>query len=49
MLFDLENDPGQEHPIHDEEAERYIAALMAERMKENGCPEEIFMRYGLKK
>lgn len=49
MLFDLENDPGQEHPIHDEEAERYMAALMAERMKENGCPEEIFMRYGLKK
>ncbi len=47
MLFDLEQDPNQEYPIRDEEAEQRLKELMTARMRANDCPEEIFVRYGL--
>lgn len=46
MLFDLEQDPGQEMLCQDEEAGKRMERLMRERMKENDCPPELFVRYG---
>ena len=50
MLFDVEKDPGQQHPIRDDAAaeERMIRAMVA-LMKENDCPPEQYRRLGLEK
>jgi len=47
MLFDLENDPGQEQPIDDPEIEKMMIAHTVRLMKENDAPAEQFERLGL--
>ena len=47
MLFDLSNDPGQENPIRDAEAEKRMIELMTELMKENDAPDDQYIRLGL--
>lgn len=48
LLFDLENDPGQEHPLEDKAIEKRMIDLMVTVMKENDAPEEQYQRLGLK-
>ena len=47
LLFDLENDPQQENPIHDPEVEERLCRLMVKLMLENDAPREQFERMGL--
>lgn len=47
MLFDLQLDPDQEHPIHDETLEKEMCRKLAEAMKMYDSPEEQFTRLGL--
>jgi arylsulfatase A-like enzyme len=47
MLFDLEKDPGQEHPIQDEKIEQRMLQLMTSIMEENDCPREQYVRLGI--
>lgn len=47
MLFDLENDPAQEHPIEDPEIEERMVAHLTRLMRENDAPVEQFERLGL--
>ena len=47
MLFDLKEDPGQLHPIHDEQIEARMTRLMIELMKANDAPAEQYERLGL--
>ena len=47
LLFDLHNDPAQEHPIHDEDIEARMCAHLLRLMKENDAPEEQYHRLGL--
>jgi arylsulfatase A-like enzyme len=46
LLFDLKNDPGEEHPLNDPEIERRMAGLMVQLMVENDAPPEQFTRLG---
>jgi hypothetical protein len=47
MLFDLETDPGQEHPVLDDEQEIRMATLMRDLMCDTDAPAEQFARMGL--
>ena len=47
LLFDLENDPQQEHPIHDPAIEERMVALLVKLMQANDAPPEQFERLGL--
>jgi arylsulfatase A-like enzyme len=47
MLFDLETDPGQLHPIQDFEVEAAMLEHMIDLMKQNDAPAEQFARLGL--
>ncbi len=47
LLFDLENDPQQENPIHDPQVEERLCRLMVKMMLENDAPREQFERMGL--
>ncbi|MBN1676532.1 MAG: sulfatase [Kiritimatiellae bacterium] len=47
LLFDLQNDPGQQKPIRDAKVEKRLTALMRQLMKANDCPPEQFERLGL--
>jgi arylsulfatase A-like enzyme len=47
LLFDLENDPAQEHPITDPAIEARMIEHLASLMKENDAPSEQFTRLGL--
>ncbi len=47
MLFDLKEDPNQNHPMRDEEIEKRMEKMMRKRMEENECPPEVFERYEL--
>lgn len=47
LLFDLETDPGQLHPIADERLERKMQSLMVGLMRQNEAPEEQYERLGL--
>lgn len=47
MLFDLETDPTQEHPLHDDALENEMCRKLAEAMKLYDSPEEQFVRLGL--
>ena len=47
LLFDLENDPHQEHPFLDDAIELSMLSKMVELMKENDAPPEQFIRLGL--
>ena len=44
MLFDLEADPGQEHPFQDPEIEERMIKLLVKLMKENDAPAEQYER-----
>ncbi len=47
LLFDLENDPAQEHPLHDLAVEARMIEHLIKHMKENDAPSEQFERLGL--
>ena len=47
LLYDLEEDPAQEHPIQDAEVEERMKKHMALLMKENDAPMEQYTRLGL--
>ncbi len=47
MLFDLETDPGQLHPIRDEAVEQRLIGQMIRLMRENDAPPEQYKRLGL--
>lgn len=47
LLFDLETDPDQKHPIEDEEVKARLIGAMKDLMKENEAPPELYERIGL--
>lgn len=47
QLYNVDEDPGQVHPIHDQETERRMIAALVRKMKENDAPKEQFYRLGL--
>ena len=47
LLFDLQNDPGQEHPIVDAEIEKRMIGLMVDLMRKNDAPPEQYQRLGI--
>lgn len=47
MLFDLKQDPYQEHPIQDEAIERRMIAHLVRLMRANDAPLEQYQRLGL--
>lgn len=47
LLFDLERDPGQLHPVEDDAQKRRLLGAMARLMRENDAPAEQFARMGL--
>ena len=47
LLFDLQADPGQEHPIQDPAVEARMVEHLVRLMKENDAPPEQFERLGL--
>lgn len=47
LLYDLETDPQQEHPLDDQETEERMIRAMVQLMKENEAPEEQYVRLGL--
>lgn len=47
LLFDLENDYAQLHPIEDEAVKAKMTALMIELMEQNDAPGEQYRRVGL--
>lgn len=47
LLYDMQNDPHQQNPIHDEGIEAYLSNLMVTIMKENDAPIEQYERMEL--
>jgi hypothetical protein len=47
QLFDLQNDPTQEHPIIDAEIEKRMIKLLVEDMKKSDAPLEQYERLGI--
>jgi hypothetical protein len=47
LLFDLETDPQQQHPLRDDELETRMAELLVAAMRANDAPPEQFERLGL--
>jgi hypothetical protein len=47
LLFDLDADPKQEHPIVDHEVERRMIRLLVQLMQANDAPGEQYERLGL--
>ena len=47
LLFNLKDDPAQEHPIDDAALHSVMCRKMAVLMRESGAPEEQFVRLGL--
>ncbi len=47
LLFDLQNDPGQQHPIQDQAVEARMTELMISLMRANDAPLEQYLRLGL--
>ena len=48
LLFDLENDPGELHPIEDEAVRQRMTEAMIRLMRENDAPDEQYERMGLR-
>ncbi len=46
MLFNLEDDPAQEHPIQDEEVKTRLIEAMKQHLKANDAPPELYQRVG---
>lgn len=49
LLFDLRQDPAQEHPLEDAEIKSRLLTAAASLLKENDAPDELYARYGLNK
>jgi arylsulfatase A-like enzyme len=47
LLFDLETDPRQEHPIVDDQVELRLLRLLAQAMHDNDAPRSQFERLGI--
>ncbi|MDR6906629.1 arylsulfatase A-like enzyme [Agromyces sp. 3263] len=47
LLFDLQTDPDQDHPLRDDELELRMASLLVDLMRANDAPAEQFVRLGL--
>lgn len=47
VLYDLEKDPKQQHPINDSKVESRMIQNMVQLMKENDAPKEQYQRLGL--
>lgn len=47
LLFNLREDPGQEHPIQDAVLEAAMCKRMAELLKQSDAPEDQYVRLGL--
>ena len=47
-LFDVQNDPAQQHPIEDAKIEKVMIEHMVRLMKANDAPKEQYKRLGLK-
>ena len=47
LLFDLQTDPQQEHPLRDAEQEARLCRAMAQLMRENDAPQEQYARLAL--
>jgi len=47
LLFDLQNDPGQQHPVDNPAIEKMMVDHLVRIMKENDAPQEQFERLGL--
>jgi arylsulfatase A-like enzyme len=47
LLFDLETDPGQEHPLIDDSVELRMLLLVAQLMHDNDAPRSQFERLGI--
>ena len=47
LLFDLQEDPHEEHPITDSGVSARLTAALAEAFRELDAPEELYARYGL--
>ena len=47
LLFDLQQDPAQEHPLHDPAVEARMTGLLRDLMRRNDAPAEQFERLGL--
>lgn len=47
LLYDLKEDPKQEHPLHDPVIEERMIKNMVRLMKENDAPKEQYVRLGL--
>jgi arylsulfatase A-like enzyme len=47
LLFDLEADPGQEHPLHDPAVEATMTDHLVRLMRDNDAPAEQFERLGV--
>ena len=46
-LYDFRADPGQQHPLHDPQAEARMIGLMRALMADNEAPQEAFARLAL--
>jgi arylsulfatase A-like enzyme len=49
LLFDLESDPEQEHPVQDAAIEKRMIEFMLALMRKNDAPEDQYIRIGLSK
>ena len=49
LMFDLTADPGQEHPLEDEQRKERMLGAMKRLFDENEAPEEAYRRYALPK
>ena len=47
VLYDLENDPSQDHPFRDETIEKRMKAQIKSLMDEHDAPKELYTRMGL--
>lgn len=47
LLYDLEHDPGQQHPLRDDEVELRMLRMLARRMHESHAPRSQFERLGI--
>ena len=48
-LFDLMNDPKQQHPLQDEVIESRMRKALVKKKKKNEAPEELYARFGLER
>lgn len=47
MLFDLQNDPHEEHPLHDAAVTARLKAAIVALLRENDAPKELYNSYDL--